>query len=169
MKLLKLFPDDVKMLNLSVSDELKNMFLEYYGIEKLPCLLSYDTIIYDDGTLNEQVKKRDLNEFESTKKSIEKVVNSKRIVIFIKGTPTNPECKFTRELVKIFDDVGLVSGKDYRYFNIFLNQNFRKRLKEINEWPTFPQIYVDKAFLGGLDVVKKMQAKGVFKKYVLQL
>lgn len=86
--------------------------------------------------------------------------------IFIKGTPDRPECGFTRQLIDLLKGLDLVNGRDYQYFNIFSDEDVRQTLKQINDWPTFPMIYLKKEFIGGLDVIKEMIEDKSIKKYI---
>lgn len=81
-------------------------------------------------------------EFESVKlhsdsldQKLNRLINSHPVMIFIKGTPQSPRCKFSRELVDLLAqlDVG------YGSFNILGDDSVRQGLKEYSKWPTFPQ------------------------------
>lgn len=83
-------------------------------------------------------------------------------IIFIKGTPTRPECKFTREVVKLLEEVGL-EGK-YAHFNIFEDEEMRQDMKKINKYETYPQIYLKNKFIGGIDALKRIRDDGSLEK-----
>ena len=72
--------------------------------------------------------------------------------IFIKGTKEEPKCKFTRRLVEMLGK----SDYDYRTFNILENSRIRQWLKTYSNWPTFPQMFIDQKFMGGIDVVTEL-------------
>ena len=72
--------------------------------------------------------------------------------IFIKGSKEEPKCKFTRRLVEMLRK----PGYDYRTFNILADQRIRQWLKVYSNWPTFPQMYIDQKFVGGIDVVTEL-------------
>ncbi|EPR78016.1 Glutaredoxin [Spraguea lophii 42_110] len=160
--------DKYILIDLKTSDTLKEAFIKYFGVKKLPVLISYNVRIYDDRKINEKKKRRDSNLRAKTNEIIENTINSSKIVIFIKGTPERPECKFSRALINLFDEMNLVNGRDYNYYNIFLNNHVRSLLKEINSWPTFPQVYIDKVFCGGLDILKQMKDKKVLEKMIFE-
>ncbi|KAL1920529.1 uncharacterized protein VTP21DRAFT_906 [Calcarisporiella thermophila] len=84
------------------------------------------------------------------------LVNAAPVMVFIKGTPSQPRCGFSRELVQILGDL------DVRYssFNILADEEVRQGLKTFSNWPTFPQVYVNGEFIGGLDIVKEMLENG---------
>lgn len=156
--------DEYIIVNLSISQLLKEKFLETYKLKKLPVLISYSSKIYDDEGLEGYLTERKQNENIFIDHSVDKMVAQKKVVIFIKGSPDKPECKFTKELIENFDDLQLKNGKDYTYYNIKLNNKLRNRLKKRNNWPTYPQIYIDKLFVGGLDTFKKMKEKKIVQK-----
>ena len=89
---------------------------------------------------------------------LETLVKSAPLMIFIKGTPEQPQCGFTRQLLAILDGMNL----KYSYFNIFSDQLVREKLKLYSNWKTYPQVYVNGEFVGGLDVVKELMEEGEF-------
>lgn len=158
--------DEYIIVNLNISELLKERFLHTYKIEKLPVLISYNTKIYGEENIDEIIKERKKNEENFLDSEIDKFVSQKKVVIFIKGTPDKPECKFTKELIDHFDDLQLKNGKDYSYFNIKTNEKWRNRMKIKNQWQTYPQIYIDQLFIGGLDTFKKMKEKKIVQKMI---
>ncbi|KRH93436.1 Glutaredoxin-related protein [Pseudoloma neurophilia] len=166
-RLLKYVNDDEYIIvNLTVSELLKKRFFEKYELQELPVLLSYGTKIYERENMTQILEIRQENERIFYNREIDNFVTKKKIVIFIKGTPDKPECKFTKELIENFDELKLKNGKDYTYFNIKMNDKWRQMLKVKNNWPTFPQIYIDQLFVGGLDVFKKMKEKNIVQKMI---
>jgi Grx4 family monothiol glutaredoxin len=82
-------------------------------------------------------------------KRLEGLVKAAPVMLFMKGTPSAPQCGFSRQTV------GLLREKSIRYgfFNILADDDVRQGLKEYSDWPTFPQLYVDGELVGGLDIV----------------
>jgi len=78
-----------------------------------------------------------------------KLVKAAPVMLFMKGTPSAPQCGFSRQTV------GLLRDRNIRYgfFNILADDDVRQGLKEFSDWPTFPQLYVDGELVGGLDIV----------------
>ena len=72
--------------------------------------------------------------------------------MFIKGTPQQPRCKFTRALMERVLPLDL----KFASINILDNMIIRQWLKYYSNWPTFPQVYVDGKFVGGIDIVNEM-------------
>ncbi|KJE92206.1 glutaredoxin-3 [Capsaspora owczarzaki ATCC 30864] len=87
---------------------------------------------------------------------IDSLIKQSQMVIFIKGTPTEPRCGFSRQLLTLLDGV----KADYSYFNILSDEDVRQGLKVKLDWPTFPMVIVDGELVGGLDIVKEMIASG---------
>ncbi|KAM0674572.1 glutaredoxin [Gurleya vavrai] len=148
------------------NEKLKKAFFYFYNINELPCLLTAKKPIYDNKNFDEDLIAAKENLFLQTKEFVEGLVKKHKNFIFIKGTPTMPECGFTRQLVKLFSEKGLESGRDYGYFNIFESEKIRQAMKKINKWPTFPQIYLNEKFFGGLDVLIAMVEDGSFDKNI---
>ncbi|TPX34859.1 hypothetical protein SmJEL517_g02636 [Synchytrium microbalum] len=89
---------------------------------------------------------------EALEKRLNELVNSHPVMLFMKGTPQQPRCGFSRQLVELLNSLETPYGS----FNILADENIRNGLKEFSKWPTFPQLYVNGEFIGGLDVVKEM-------------
>ncbi|KAI9884482.1 MAG: hypothetical protein M1823_003730 [Watsoniomyces obsoletus] len=79
------------------------------------------------------------------------LVSAAPVMLFMKGTPSVPQCGFSRQLVRILRERGV----RYGFFNILADEEVRQGLKEFSDWPTFPQLYVDGELVGGLDIVKE--------------
>lgn len=100
----------------------------------------------DDKTNEEELMKR-----------LERLVNRDRIMLFMKGTPSEPRCGFSRRMVDTLrkNDVG-----QYSTFDILTDNDVRQGLKTYAKWPTFPQLYAHGQFVGGLDVVNELADTG---------
>ncbi|KAF9780370.1 hypothetical protein IL306_000480, partial [Fusarium sp. DS 682] len=70
------------------------------------------------------------------------------VMLFMKGIPKSPVCRFSRRIVRILNDRGIV----YDSFNVLTDEDVRHGLKGFADWPTFPQLWVDGELVGGLDV-----------------
>ncbi|RFU81858.1 monothiol glutaredoxin-4 [Trichoderma arundinaceum] len=79
------------------------------------------------------------------------LVKAAPVMLFMKGTPSSPQCGFSRQLVGILRD----NSVKYGFFNILADDDVRQGLKEYAEWPTFPQLWIDGELVGGLDIVKE--------------
>jgi Grx4 family monothiol glutaredoxin len=96
---------------------------------------------------------------EDLTKKCKMLTTSHPIMIFIKGTPQVPRCGFSRSLVDILTEQNVT----FASFDILSDEPIRQELKKFSNWPTFPQVYVDGEFIGGLDIIKEMVANGEFK------
>jgi len=87
---------------------------------------------------------------------IEKTIASNRVVLFMKGTPQQPQCGFSATVIGILDK--LVS--DYDTVNVLEDATIREGVKEYSNWPTIPQLFVSNKFVGGCDIVQHMFNSG---------
>jgi len=87
---------------------------------------------------------------------IEKTIASNRVVLFMKGTPQQPQCGFSATVIGILDK--LVS--DYETVNVLEDATIREGIKEYSNWPTIPQLYVGNEFVGGCDIIQDMFNSG---------
>ena len=83
---------------------------------------------------------------------IESLIESDRVVLFMKGTRMQPQCGFSAATVGILDSL----VPDYTTFNVLEDQGIREGIKAFSDWPTIPQLYIDREFVGGCDIVKQM-------------
>lgn len=81
------------------------------------------------------------------------LVKAAPVMLFMKGTPSAPQCGFSRQLVSILRE----NGVKYGFFNILADDEVRQGLKEFSEWPTFPQLYTRGDLVGGLDIVSALE------------
>lgn len=83
-----------------------------------------------------------------------------RVMLFMKGNPSMPQCGFSAAVVSVLKDVGAPFGS----YNILSDPELREGLKEYSSWPTYPQLYVDGKLIGGADIVRDLHAKGELAK-----
>jgi monothiol glutaredoxin len=91
--------------------------------------------------------------------AIDKAVASAPVVLFMKGTPETPQCGFSRTTIQILGMQG-VDPKKFTAFNVLEDEELRSGIKEYSEWPTIPQLYIDKEFVGGCDILMGMHKDG---------
>ncbi|KAK8085606.1 monothiol glutaredoxin-5 [Apiospora hydei] len=84
-------------------------------------------------------------------KRLAELVKAAPVMLFMKGTPSAPQCGFSRQLVGILRDRSV----KYGFFNILADDEVRQGLKEFADWPTFPQLWVNGELVGGLDIIKE--------------
>jgi len=80
------------------------------------------------------------------------------VLLFMKGSPNEPRCGFSKQVIKILDDQNVIFG----HFDILKDDEVRQGLKTFSNWPTYPQLYVNGSLLGGLDVIKELIEEGEF-------
>lgn len=93
---------------------------------------------------------------EDINKRCERLTKMAKCVVFIKGTPQAPKCKFTRAMMEMFANRDI----DFSYFDILSDNEVREGLKKYAEWPTYPQVWHEGELLGGLDIMKEMDESG---------
>ncbi|KAG7371194.1 glutaredoxin [Nitzschia inconspicua] len=110
----------------------------------------------EEGSLKEQWELDDgegAAPTETLQSRLEKLVNRHKVMLFMKGLPSAPQCGFSRQIVEILDE----SDVAYDAFNILEDEEIRQGLKEFSDWPTYPQLYVNGDLVGGLDIVKELK------------
>jgi monothiol glutaredoxin len=93
---------------------------------------------------------------DDLKSRIEKTLASNRIMLFMKGSPSMPQCGFSAAVVGILKELKVPFGS----FNILADQELREGLKDYSRWPTYPQLYFDGKLVGGCDIVRELHARG---------
>ncbi|ODV98338.1 hypothetical protein PACTADRAFT_48118 [Pachysolen tannophilus NRRL Y-2460] len=77
----------------------------------------------------------------------------------MKGTPEAPACGFSRATIQILGQQGVDPAK-FAAYNVLEDNELREGIKEFSQWPTIPQLYVDKEFVGGCDIIMSMSQSG---------
>lgn len=93
------------------------------------------------------------------RKAIEDAIASAPVVLFMKGTPEFPQCGFSRATVALLGKQGVDPVK-FAAYNVLEDPELREAIKEFSNWPTIPQLYVNKEFVGGCDVLTSMASNG---------
>ena len=97
---------------------------------------------------------------QQTKDLINKEIENNDVCLFMKGTPDAPQCGFSMAVSNILK----ILEVNFKGVNVLENQQIKEGIKEYSEWPTIPQLYIKKEFLGGCDIVKEMYENGELKK-----
>lgn len=95
---------------------------------------------------------------------IKSLVSEKDVVVFMKGTPTFPQCGFSSTVVQILDYI----GADYGAVNVLEDPEIRQGIKDFNNWPTIPQVFVKGEFIGGCDIMKEMFETGELRTMMIE-
>ena len=95
------------------------------------------------------------------KEKIENLIKDNEVCLFMKGTPDAPQCGFSMAVTNVLKHLNV----NFRGINVLEDENLRQGIKDFSDWPTIPQLYVKKEFIGGCDIVKEMFEKGELKKF----
>ncbi|KAM9379649.1 glutaredoxin-3 [Phaethornis superciliosus] len=87
---------------------------------------------------------------------LRKLITAAPCMLFMKGSPKEPRCGFSKQMVEILNKHGI----SFSSFDIFSDEEVRQGLKTYSNWPTYPQLYVAGELIGGLDIVKELEASG---------
>lgn len=90
------------------------------------------------------------------------LMNQSNVVLFMKGSPDEPRCGFSRKICGLLKDQGV----EFSHFDILTDESVRQGLKKLNDWPTYPQLIVKGELVGGLDIVQEMVDAGEFSEAV---
>ena len=97
---------------------------------------------------------------DQTKNSIQNYIDNNDVCLFMKGTPDAPQCGFSMAVSNILK----ILEVKYQSVDVLKDQKIREGIKIYSEWPTIPQLYIKKEFIGGCDIVKEMFENGELKK-----
>ena len=97
---------------------------------------------------------------DQTKDIIQNYINENEVCLFMKGTPDAPQCGFSMAVTNMLK----ILEVDFKGVNVLENQSLREGIKVFSDWPTIPQLYIKKEFVGGCDIVKEMYESGELKK-----
>lgn len=84
------------------------------------------------------------------------------IILYMKGSPQNPQCGFSARTVQSL----MACGERFAYVNILDNPEVREALKVHSNWPTYPQLYIKGELVGGCDIVTEMFESGELQKLI---
>jgi len=98
----------------------------------------------------------------SVEETIKEQINSHSILLYMKGSPEQPQCGFSAQASQIL----MSCGKKFAYVDILSNPDIRTTLPKIANWPTFPQLYIDGELIGGSDIMVEMFEKGDLKSLI---
>ena len=94
------------------------------------------------------------------KNKIQTIINENDVCLFMKGTPDAPQCGFSMAVSNVLKHLNV----KFMGVNVLEDENLRQGIKEFSDWPTIPQLYIKKEFIGGCDLVKELFEKGELKK-----
>ena len=97
---------------------------------------------------------------QNTNKKIKDELNKNEVCLFMKGTSDVPQCGFSLAVSNVLKHLKV----NFKGINVLEDSDIREGIKEFNDWPTIPQLYIKGEFIGGCDIVKEMFEKGDLQK-----
>ena len=97
---------------------------------------------------------------DQTKNIIKNHIDNNDVCLFMKGTPEEPQCGFSMAVSNMLK----ILEVKFKGVNVLEDQSLREGIKTFSDWPTIPQLYLKKEFIGGCDIVKEMYENGELKK-----
>ena len=97
---------------------------------------------------------------DQTKNLIQNHIENNDVCLFMKGTPDAPQCGFSMAVSNMLK----ILEVNFKGINVLEDQSLREGIKIFSDWPTIPQLYIKKEFVGGCDIVKEMYETGELKK-----
>src|SRR5262249_25826650 len=99
---------------------------------------------------------------EDVMTEIENEIRNNKVVMYMKGTPTSPQCGFSAATTEILQDL----GKPFHTVDVLSSPEKRDAIKRFSNWPTIPQVYVNGKFIGGCDIVRDLHQRGELQRIV---
>ena len=96
---------------------------------------------------------------DQTKSLIQNHIDTNDVCLFMKGTPDQPQCGFSMTVSNVLKHL----NAKFIGVNVLEDQNLRQGIKDFSDWPTIPQLYINKEFIGGCDIIKEMYENGELK------
>ena len=96
---------------------------------------------------------------DQIKTLIQNHIDNNDVCLFMKGTPDAPQCGFSMAVSNILK----ILGVNFKGITVLENQSLREGIKTFSDWPTIPQLYIKKEFIGGCDIIKEMYENGELK------
>ena len=90
------------------------------------------------------------------KKKIQDLIDKNEVCLFMKGTPDTPQCGFSMAVSNVLKHLKV----NFVGVNVLEDESLRQGIKEYSDWPTIPQLYVKKEFVGGCDIITEMFESG---------
>jgi monothiol glutaredoxin len=93
---------------------------------------------------------------EEIRSELQKAITGEHVMLFMKGSPEQPRCGFSAQVVGILEAL----GTDYSALDILPDPRIRQELSALSGWPTIPQLFVDGTLVGGCDIITEMFESG---------
>jgi monothiol glutaredoxin len=93
---------------------------------------------------------------------IHQQVTENPVVLYMKGTPSIPQCGFSSRAAEALK----ACGQEFTYVNVLADREIFENLPRYADWPTFPQLYINGELIGGCDITLELYQRGELKKMV---
>ena len=98
----------------------------------------------------------------TTHEKIDQIVTDNKIVLFMKGNPSFPQCGFSARAVAILQELSV----PFKSVDVLEDSEIRQGIKDYGNWPTIPQLYVNKQLVGGSDIMMEMYETGELQEMI---
>lgn len=95
---------------------------------------------------------------------IKEHLDDSKVVLYMKGSPSQPQCGFSFKTVQILNALGV----DFKAHNVLDDNDLRQGIKKFSSWPTVPQLYIKGEFIGGCDIVENMARSGELQNKLIE-
>jgi monothiol glutaredoxin len=102
-----------------------------------------------------------MSDVNTLQKEYEQLIKDNKVLIFMKGNPAMPMCGFSAFACETLKQHGV---QNFAHVDILPDPNIRPAIKNITQWPTFPQIFINHEFVGGSDILGQMAQAGDLEK-----
>lgn len=92
------------------------------------------------------------------KERISNLIEENPVLLFMKGTPEAPQCGFSNRVIQVLNSWDV----PFESINVLSDENIRQEIKDFSNWPTIPQLYINREFVGGCDIVEELSSNGEF-------
>ena len=87
---------------------------------------------------------------------ISKLIEENPVFLFMKGTPEAPQCGFSNRIIQVLNTWDV----PFESIDVLSDENIRQEIKDFSNWPTIPQLYINREFIGGCDIVEELSSNG---------
>ena len=91
-----------------------------------------------------------------TDQELQKIVDDHSIVLFMKGTPGEPQCGFSNRAAQALQQL----GEEFAAVNVLTDRRAIPSICAWSDFPTMPQVYVHGELIGGSDIALEMLQDG---------
>ncbi len=100
-----------------------------------------------------------MNDEVSMQDQIKQTVTDNKVVLFMKGNASFPQCGFSGRAIQILQSL----ETEFVTVDVLSNDAVREGIKTYSNWPTIPQLYINGEFVGGSDIMTEMYEAGELK------